>query len=70
MDINTNSKTGPMWMMRGRQAHVSTPGVNHTRYLAGSPNWRTGMLIATEGPPRNSPEPPAPFWGVPTVTEL
>ena len=54
VDINTNPKIGPMWMMRGRQAQVSTPGVNHKRYLAGSLNWRTGMLIATEGPRRNA----------------
>lgn len=54
VDINTNPKIGPMWMMRGRQAQLSTPGVNHKRYLAGSLNWRTGMLIATEGPRRNA----------------
>ena len=54
VDINTNPKIGPMWMMRGRQAQVSTPGVNHKRYLAGSLNWRTGMLLATEGPRRNA----------------
>lgn len=54
VDVNTNPKIGPMWMMRARQAQVPTPGVNHKRYLAGSLNWRTGMLIATEGPRRNS----------------
>jgi transposase len=49
VDINTNPKIGSMWMVRGRQAKVVTPGDNQKRYLAGSLNWRTGELIVTEG---------------------
>ena len=53
VDINTNPKLGAMWMERGRQALVVTPGNNEKRYLAGSLNWRTGTLIATPGKRRN-----------------
>jgi len=31
-----------MWMPRGQQAVVVTPGVNVKRHLAGSLHWRTG----------------------------
>jgi len=48
-DVNTNPKIGCMWMRRGQQAEVETPGTNEKRYLAGSLNWRTGDLIVTEG---------------------
>lgn len=54
VDINLNPKIGSMWMIRGQQATIPTPGNNHKRYLAGSLNWRTGALIATEGAKRNS----------------
>jgi transposase len=53
VDINTNPKLGAMWMERGRQALVVTPGNNQKRYLAGSLNWRTGTLIATPGKRRD-----------------
>lgn len=49
VDVNTNPKIGCMWMGRGEQAEVETPGNNEKRYLAGSLNWRTGDLIVTEG---------------------
>ena len=49
VDVNTNPKIGSMWMRRGQQAEVETPGNNRKRYLAGSLNWRTGNLIVTEG---------------------
>ena len=49
VDINTNPKIGSMWMFRGQQAEVDTPGDNEKRYLAGSQNWRTGALVITEG---------------------
>jgi len=49
VDVNTNPKIGCMWMVRGEQAEVETPGTNDKRYLAGSLNWRTGNLIVTEG---------------------
>jgi putative transposase len=48
VDINTNPKIGAMWMRRGQQAEVVTPGNNSKRYLAGSLNWRTGELILSE----------------------
>lgn len=49
VDVNTNPKIGSMWMRKGEQAEVITPGNNEKRYLAGSLNWRTGELIVTEG---------------------
>jgi transposase len=54
VDVSTNPKIGCMWMPRGKQAKVPTPGDNHKRYLAGSMDWRTGTLIATEGKGRNA----------------
>jgi transposase len=53
VDINLNPKIGCMWMRRGRQAAVVTPGDNVKRYLAGSLHWRTGTLIATAGDKRD-----------------
>jgi putative transposase len=51
VDINTNPKIGCMWMRRGEQAFVATPGDNDKRYLAGSIHWRTGRVFLTEGLP-------------------
>jgi len=51
VDINTNPKIGSMWMWRGLQAEVPTPGNNVKRYLAGSLSWRSEELILTEGEP-------------------
>lgn len=53
VDVNTNPKIGAMWMRRGQQAAVVTPGTNHKAYVAGSLNWRTGRMITTAGPRRN-----------------
>jgi putative transposase len=52
VDVNLNPKVGCMWMRRGQQAAVETPGTNEKRYLAGSIHWRTGRVILTEGRPR------------------
>ena len=52
VDVNLNPKIGSMWMPRGEQAEVPTPGTNEKRYLAGSLNWRTGDVVVTEGLPR------------------
>ena len=52
VDVNTNPKIGAMWMQRGQQAKVVTPGTNERRYLAGSLNWRTGALLLTQGLPK------------------
>ena len=49
VDINTNPKIGSMWMVKGRQATVQTPGNNEKRYLSGSIHWRTGQVFLTEG---------------------
>lgn len=49
VDVNLNPKVGCMWMRRGEQASVETPGTNEKRYLAGSIHWRTGRVILTEG---------------------
>ena len=52
VDVNLNPKIGCMWMRRGEQAAVETPGTNEKRYLAGSIHWRTGRVILTEGRPK------------------
>jgi len=52
VDVHLNPKVGCMWMRRGEQAAVETPGTNEKRYLAGSIHWRTGRVILTEGKPR------------------
>jgi transposase len=53
VDVNLNPQIGSMWMRRGQQAEVETPGDNAKRYLAGSMNWRTGRLLVTEGVKRD-----------------
>jgi transposase len=53
VDINLNPKIGCMWMPRGQQAEVVTPGDNVKRYLAGSLHWRTGVLFTTVGDKRD-----------------
>ena len=52
-DINTNPEIGRMWMRRGQQATIPTPGTNQKRYVAGSIHWRTGQVFSTQGPRRN-----------------
>jgi transposase len=52
VDINTNPKIGSMWMIKGRQAKVETPGNNEKRYISGSIHWRTGQVFLTEGKPK------------------
>lgn len=55
VDVNTNPKIGSMWMRRGQQAEVVTPGINTKRYLAGSLNWRTGdVFLGDPGARRNA----------------
>jgi putative transposase len=53
VDVNTNPKIGSMWMRKGDQAAVETPGTNEKRYLAGSVSWRTGSVVVTEGTRRD-----------------
>jgi putative transposase len=45
-DLQLNPDIGLMWMRRGQQAEVVTPGQNDKKYLAGSLHWRTGTLLA------------------------
>jgi transposase len=54
VDLNLNPDIGCMWMERGRQAQVVTPGTNVKRYLAGSMSWRSGELVVTQGTRRDA----------------
>jgi putative transposase len=54
VDINLNPDIGFMWMRRGQQAEVVTPGDNEKNHLAGSLHWRTGALLAPVTGPRRS----------------
>jgi transposase len=54
VDLNLNPDIGCMWMERGEQAEVVTPGTNVKRYLSGSMSWRTGELVVTGGTRRNA----------------
>ena len=54
VDLNLNPDIGCMWMPKGEQAEVVTPGTNVKRYLAGSMSWRTGELVETLGGRRNA----------------
>src|SRR5215204_4548097 len=54
VDLNLNPEIGCMWMPRGGQAQVVTPGTNIKRYLSGSMSWRTGELVETLGPKRDA----------------
>lgn len=53
VDIALNPKIGSMWMPKGQQASVQTPGDNAKAYLAGSLHWRTGTLLTTRGDKRD-----------------
>ena len=52
VDLNTNPKIGSMWMVKGQQAEVETPGNNEKRYLSGSIPWQTGQVFLTTGQPK------------------
>src|SRR3954453_2546760 len=52
VEVHTNPKIGRMWMLRGHQAEVVTPGTNRKRHLSGSIHWRTGQVFITEGGPK------------------
>jgi len=54
VDLNLNPDIGSMWMEKGQQAQVVTPGTNVKRYLAGSMSWRSGELVVTKGTGRNA----------------
>ena len=52
VDVNLNPEVGSMWMRRGQQAALETPGTNEKRHLAGSIHWRTGRVFLTRGLPK------------------
>ena len=54
VDLNLNPDVGCMWMRRGEQAEVVTPGTNVKRYLSGSMSWRSGELTVTQGTRRDA----------------
>lgn len=53
VDLNLNPEVGCMWMAKGQQAPLVTPGDNEKCHLAGSLHWRTGTLFQTVGPKRD-----------------
>ena len=52
VEVPTNPKIGRMWMLKGQQAEVVTPGTNKKRHLSGSIHWRTGQVFVTEAAPK------------------
>jgi putative transposase len=52
VEIHSNPKIGRMWMFKGQQATVTTPGTNRKRHLSGSIHWRTGQVFLTEAAPK------------------
>jgi putative transposase len=46
VDVNLNPDIGKMWMPRGRQTEIVTPGDNEKNYLAGALHWRSGAVLA------------------------
>jgi transposase len=53
VDLQLNPKIGSMWMPKGQQTEVVTPGDNDKCYAAGSLHWRTGKLLLTMGDNRD-----------------
>lgn len=47
VEVCTNPKVGAMWMRRGAQAELLTPGTNQKRHLVGSLAWGSCRLITT-----------------------
>jgi transposase len=54
VDIDLNPKIGATWTRRGHQRTISTPGKNQKRYLAGALHARTGKVLWSEGPSKNT----------------
>jgi len=53
--LDLNPPVGGMWMKRGEQAQLPTPGKNEQAQVAASINWRTGRIAGTvAGRRRNS----------------
>lgn len=51
-EVHTNPKVGRMWMLKGDQATVETPGTNKKRHLSESIHWRTGQVFVTKTAPK------------------
>jgi len=49
--VHTNPKVGCMWMRRGEQAVVQTPGADEWQVLAGILHGRTGRVFCSEDLP-------------------
>jgi transposase len=47
VDLHLNPKIGSMWMKKGEQATVETPGNNRKCHAAGSLVWKTGTLLVS-----------------------
>lgn len=47
VDVHLNPKIGSMWMKKGEQAQVATPGNNRKCHVAGSLVWATGTLLVS-----------------------
>jgi putative transposase len=50
--VHTSPKVGRMWMSKGRQAEVATPGTNRGRHLSGSIHRGAGQVFVTEAAPK------------------
>lgn len=48
VDLHLNPKIGSMWMKKGEQAEVTTPGNNRKCHVAGSLVWSTGTLLVSK----------------------
>lgn len=53
-DIDLNPRIGLTYIKRGQQPLVLTPGQNVKYYVAGALNSRTGKIVYTHGPRKNS----------------
>jgi len=53
-DIDLNPRIGLTYIKRGAQPRVLTPGKNIKYYIAGALNTRTGRVVYTHGPKKNS----------------
>jgi putative transposase len=54
VDIDLNPRIGSMYMKKGYQPLILTPGTNQKRYIAGAVNSRTGKIIYTTAKNKNS----------------
>lgn len=53
-DIDLNPRIGTTYVKRGEQPLVLTPGKNVKYYIAGALNCRTGRVLYSDGPSKNS----------------